>query len=97
MIRLNEQYSSIVRTSLSVHARLMRAQAVRQKDKHFGVARSGASRGAGGFWGPKNGENVSEGGTNSHNTAFETQMSATNWTHLLRETPFEPREIPRLP
>jgi hypothetical protein len=31
VIRLNPQYASMVRTSLSVHARLMRAQAVRQK------------------------------------------------------------------
>src|SRR5580698_3989476 len=31
MMRLNAQYASMVRTSLSVHARLMRAQAVRQK------------------------------------------------------------------
>ena len=31
VIRLNAQYSSMVRTSLSVHARLMRVQAVRQK------------------------------------------------------------------
>jgi hypothetical protein len=31
VIRLNAQYGSMVRTSLSVHARLMRAQAVRQK------------------------------------------------------------------
>ena len=31
IIRLNAQYSSMVRTSLSVHARLMRVQAVRQK------------------------------------------------------------------
>jgi hypothetical protein len=31
VIRLNAQYTSMVRTSLSVHARLMRVQAVRQK------------------------------------------------------------------
>jgi hypothetical protein len=31
VIRLNAQYGSMVRTSLSVHARLMRVQAVRQK------------------------------------------------------------------
>jgi hypothetical protein len=31
MMRLNAQYSSMVRTSLSVHARLMRVQALRQK------------------------------------------------------------------
>jgi hypothetical protein len=31
VIRLNAQYASMVRTSLSVHARLMRVQAVRQK------------------------------------------------------------------
>jgi hypothetical protein len=31
VIRLNAQYSSMVRTSLSVHARLMRVQAVRHK------------------------------------------------------------------
>ena len=31
VMRLNAQYSSMVRTSLSVHARLMRVQAVRQK------------------------------------------------------------------
>jgi hypothetical protein len=31
IMRLNAQYSSMVRTSLSVHARLMRVQAVRQK------------------------------------------------------------------
>jgi len=31
MIRLNAQYSSMVRTSLSAHARLMRVQAARQK------------------------------------------------------------------
>jgi hypothetical protein len=31
VMRLNAQYGSMVRTSLSVHARLMRAQAVRQK------------------------------------------------------------------
>ncbi len=31
VIRLNAQYASTVRTSLSMHARLMRAQAVRQK------------------------------------------------------------------
>jgi hypothetical protein len=31
VMRLNAQYASMVRTSLSVHARLMRAQAVRQK------------------------------------------------------------------
>ena len=31
VMRLNGQYASMVRTSLSVHARLMRAQAVRQK------------------------------------------------------------------
>ena len=30
-MRLNAQYGSMVRTSLAVHARLMRAQAVRQK------------------------------------------------------------------
>jgi hypothetical protein len=30
-IRLNAQYTSMVRTSLSVHARLMRVQAIRQK------------------------------------------------------------------
>src|SRR6202035_4840112 len=31
VMRLNAQYGSMVRTSLSVHARLMRVQAVRQK------------------------------------------------------------------
>jgi hypothetical protein len=31
VMRLNAQYASMLRTSLSVHARLMRAQAVRQK------------------------------------------------------------------
>ena len=31
MMRLNAQYASMVKTSLSVHARLMRVQAVRQK------------------------------------------------------------------
>jgi hypothetical protein len=37
-IRLNAQYASMVRTSLSVHARLMRVQAVRQKREAVGGA-----------------------------------------------------------
>ena len=38
VIRLNAQYASMVRTSLSVHARLMRVQAVRQKRESIGGA-----------------------------------------------------------
>jgi hypothetical protein len=36
VIRLNAQYASMVRTSLSVHAHLMRVQAVRQKRESIG-------------------------------------------------------------
>jgi hypothetical protein len=40
VIRLNAQYASMVRTSLSVHARLMRVQAVRQKREAIDSAAS---------------------------------------------------------
>ena len=36
VIRLNAQYASMIRTSLSVHAHLMRVQAVRQKRESIG-------------------------------------------------------------
>src|SRR3984893_3006501 len=38
MIRLNAQYGSMVRTSLSVHGRLMREQALRQKREAIDAA-----------------------------------------------------------
>src|SRR3978361_1533083 len=37
VMRLNAQYGSMVRTSLSVHGRLMRVQALRQKREASGV------------------------------------------------------------
>src|ERR1700712_1433745 len=37
VLRLNAQYGSMVRTSLSVHGRLMRVQALRQKREASGV------------------------------------------------------------
>jgi hypothetical protein len=40
VMRLNAQYGSMIRTSLSVHARLMRVQAVRQKRKAIEAAAS---------------------------------------------------------
>jgi hypothetical protein len=43
VMRLNAQYGSMVRTSLSVHARLMRVQALRQKQEPIdGAANAGA-------------------------------------------------------
>jgi hypothetical protein len=38
VMRLNAQYGSMVRTSLSVHGRLMRVQALRQKREAIGGA-----------------------------------------------------------
>jgi hypothetical protein len=42
VMRLNAQYGSMVRTSLSVHARLMRVQALRQKQEAIGAANEDA-------------------------------------------------------
>jgi hypothetical protein len=44
VIRLNAQYASMLRTSLSVHARLMRVQAVRQKRESIEGAANQDSR-----------------------------------------------------
>src|SRR5450432_3124457 len=44
VIRLNAQYGSMVRTSLSVHARLMRVQALRHKREAIGGAANADSR-----------------------------------------------------
>ncbi len=139
MLRLNAQYSSMVRTSLSAHARLMRVQAERQKrDAIDGAANQDAwvqhiaERSMLGVMdtdsGPRDApsptatppaqpeaapptwfggvpaaapedmhpawlgttpaeppaasedqRNVSKAETNSHNTAFETQLSAIHW------------------
>jgi hypothetical protein len=101
VMRLNAQYTSMVRTSLAAHARLMRVQAVRQNREAIeGAANQDA-------WAqhiaersmltvvnpdaephppawpepaPTPEENkiqhhVSEDGTNSHDTAFETRLS----------------------
>src|SRR3978361_240143 len=50
VLRLNAQYGSMLRTSLSVHGRLMRGQALRQKREGVGAAVNAAA------WGPHWGE-----------------------------------------
>jgi len=104
VIRLNAQYSSMVRTSLSVHARLMRVQAVRQKreaiegaanqdgwTQHIAeqsmlrvvdadAARLAAAPPAPAACGDQSIEdNISQDEMNSHDTAFETWLSAQSW------------------
>ena len=104
VMRLNAQYSSMVRTSLSVHARLMRVQAVRQKreaiegaanqdgwTQHIAeqsmlrvvdadAARLAAASPAPAACGDQSTEdNVSQDELNSHDTAFETWLSAQPW------------------
>jgi len=114
VMRLNAQYGSMVRTSLSVHGRLMRMQALRQKRQAIGGAanedawalhvaersmlevvdpptrpRETASPKvatvATRVEAPAAGvdrrvaDNVSENGTDSHETAFETWLSEQPW------------------
>jgi len=118
MMRLNAQYASMVRTSLSVHARLMRVQAVRHKreaiegaanqdgwtqhiaersmlrvvDAAAGTRQAASPEAAPAAWfgaapvaapaasaDQRTAENVSESGTNSQTTAFETWLSAVHW------------------
>ena len=107
VIRLNAQYGSMVRTSLSLHGRLMRMQAERHKQHAIDRAANADARALHvaersnrlavlnpGGEPPKpacpnqapieapaacvdqrTAENVSENGTNSHNTAFETRLN----------------------
>ena len=121
VMRLNAQYGSMVRTSLSAHARLMRVQAVRHKreaidstatqdawtlhiaersmlrvtDPDAAPPQAASPEGVHPEWlaatpanappaciNQKTTENVSDTGTNSHNTAFETQMSAIHWNGM---------------
>jgi hypothetical protein len=107
VMRLNAQYGSMVRTSLAVHGRLMREQALRQKRESFddtanADARAGhvAERSMLGVVDadagsveaapvealadcvdPRNKENVSLHGMNSHIAGFETRLSQQpgNW------------------
>ena len=103
VIRLNAQYASTLRTSLSLHGRLMRVQAVRQKRESIDGAATEdawtqhvAERSMLGVAAPYAGrqkpawpkpapapdvdqrivDNASENEINSHNTAFETGLSA---------------------
>jgi len=118
VMRLNPQYGSMVRTSLSVQARLMRVQAVRQKREAIeGAAtedarvqhiaersmlrvvipaaapqQAAAPGGVSPAWfgampvetpaacgTQRIAGNVPDNGTNSHDVAFETWMSAMPW------------------
>jgi hypothetical protein len=111
VMRLNAQYGSMVRTSLSVHGRLMRVQALRHKREKINDAvnqdawalhvaeqsmlavvepDTGPTQAASPKVPPvaapveapaapmdqRVAANVSEPGTNSHDAAFETQLSA---------------------
>jgi hypothetical protein len=103
VMRLNAQYGSMVRTSLSVHARLMRAQAVCQKreaidaaekqdawtrqvaeqsmlkvaDPDIELVTAARPKAAPAAYADQGIESdISEKGTNSQGTAFETWLSA---------------------
>jgi hypothetical protein len=105
VMRMNAQYGSMVRTSLAVHGRLMRVQALRQKRESLDSALDADTRAgqvaersmlvdadAGSMEAapvealadcvdPRNKENVSLHGMNSHIAGFETRLSQQpgNW------------------
>jgi hypothetical protein len=109
VLRLNAQYASMLRTSLSVHGRLMRVQALRRKREATARAvtedastQQVAERPCCGLrirnpvrpktapvatrvaappacLDPSIADQTSENETNSHDTAFETWLSAQPW------------------
>jgi hypothetical protein len=89
VIRLNAQYASMVRTSLSVHAHLLRVaeqSMLKVTDREIEwqeAARLKAAPVAAPAPAPQQdqttGENVPENNTNPHSAAFETWMSEQPW------------------